>query len=232
MRNQRRVTGVLLDVDGTLVDSVDAHTRAWMAAFEEFGFRVAYERVRGLIGMGADRVLPIAIGVEADSTLGRRIADRRKEIFSEGEAPLLRPTRGAGDLLDRLREAPVKIGIATSAQPDELRVLLAVVDAVDLGATAADASRAPASKPHPGVVEAALQKNGMVASETILVGDTAYDIEAAAGAGVATIALRCGGWRDKDLEGAIAIYDDPADLLAHADTSPLASILAPMSATS
>jgi HAD superfamily hydrolase (TIGR01509 family) len=217
---------VLFDVDGTLVDSVDAHTRAWLAAFEEAGFVAEYERVRGLIGMGGDKLLPVAIGVDADSDTGKALSARRKEIFFERELRTIRPTNGAAALLDALRAARAPVGFATSAQPEELRALLEIIDATDLIEAAANASEVEESKPDPDVVHAALAKNGFRAGETVLVGDTRYDIEAAARADVRAIALRCGGWRDEDLPGAIAIYEDPADLLAHADSSPLATVLA------
>jgi HAD superfamily hydrolase (TIGR01509 family) len=222
---------VLFDVDGTLVDSVDAHTRAWLAAFEESGFVVEYQRVRGLIGMGGDKLLPVAIGVDAESDMGKRLSARRKEIFFERELRTIRPTNGATALLDALRAVRAPIGLATSAQPEELRALLEIIDATDLIEAAADAGEVEESKPDPDVVDTALTKNGFRASETVLVGDTRYDIEAAARADVRAIALRCGGWRDEDLPGAIAIYDDPADLLAHARSSPLAGILLPAPAS-
>ena len=218
--------GVLFDVDGTLVDSVDAHARAWLAAFDDAGHgSVAYDRVRGMIGMGGDKLLPAAIGVDADSDEGKRISRVRRRIFFERELATVRPTPGAAALLDAIRESPVRIGFATSAKPDELRALLAIIDATDLIDAAADSGEVDQSKPDPDVVHAALVKNDLAAGETVLIGDTGYDIVAAANAGVAAIALRCGGWRDEDLAGALAIYDDPADLLAHGALPRLASVL-------
>jgi phosphoglycolate phosphatase-like HAD superfamily hydrolase len=225
LRTPDRVTAVLFDVDGTLVDSVDAHARAWVGVFEEFGYEVEYDRVRGMIGMGGDKVLPVAIGVEKDSDEGKRIAERRREIFFERELRTIGPTAGAEALLDALRGGDVRIGFATSAQPDELRPLLEIINADDLLDSAANSGDVSNSKPDPDVIHAALEKNGFTVDETVLIGDTSYDIDAAVKAGVATIALRCGGWRDEDLRGAIAIFDDPADLLAHADQSPLAGVL-------
>ncbi|HET9455152.1 MAG TPA: HAD-IA family hydrolase, partial [Gemmatimonadaceae bacterium] len=77
------------------------------------------------------------------------------------------------------------------------------------------------SKPDPDILHAALEKGELGAGEALMLGDTPYDIEAAARAGMACIALRSGGWGDADLRGALAIYDDPADLLAHLEQSPL-----------
>jgi HAD superfamily hydrolase (TIGR01509 family) len=215
------VGGVLFDVDGTLVDSVDAHTRAWLAAFAEAGHAVEYGRLRGMIGMGGDKLLPAAIGVSKDSDEGRRLSKRRAAIFLERELPTIRPTRGARDLVDAVRRSSLRVGFATSAEEDELRALLDIVGATDLLDRAANADDVDRSKPDPDVVHAALAKVGLDADAAVLVGDTRYDIEAAARSGVPAIALRSGGWRDEDLTGAVAIYDDPADLLAHLDDTPL-----------
>jgi HAD superfamily hydrolase (TIGR01509 family) len=219
------VRAVLFDVDGTLVDSVDAHTRAWVAALAEAGHPVEYGRVRGLIGMGGDKVLPTLIDVDKDSELGRRVAERRRDLFLKRELPMVRPTRGARDLLDALRGAPVEVGFATSAEPTELRALLEILDAADLLDDAASSEDVARSKPDPDVIHAALAKVRVAPGEAVLIGDTAYDIEGAASADLATIALRCGGWRDDDLAGAAAIFSDPADLLANVDASPLAGLV-------
>ncbi len=77
------------------------------------------------------------------------------------------------------------------------------------------------SKPDPDVMQVTLRRIGLDANEVLMIGDTAYDIEAASKVHVGTIAFRCGGWKDADLAGALAIYDGPADLLAHYDESPL-----------
>jgi len=218
--------GVLFDVDGTLVDSVDAHTRAWVAAFAEAGHSVEHRRVRGLIGMGGDKVLPEVIGVSKESDVGKQLSARRRELFLKRELPMVRPTRGARDLLDALRRSPLKVGFATSAEPDELRALLEIVGAADLVDEAASSEDVERSKPDADVVHAALEKIGVAPEEATLIGDTAYDIQAASKSGVDTIALRSGGWRDDDLAGAVAIYNDPADLLANVASSPLADDLA------
>ncbi len=100
--------------------------------------------------------------------------------------------------------------------------LLRIAQAGDLMETTDSSSDADRSKPDPDIVKAALFQLGLSGSEAIMVGDTPYDIEAAIRAGMLAIAVRCGGWRDPDLKGAIAIYDGPRDLLAHLAESPLA----------
>src|SRR5690606_21385812 len=96
------VRAVLLDVDGTLIDSNDAHARAWVDVGDEFGHGIEFGRVRWLIGMGGDRVLPELTGLEEESDEGRRMLDRRGEIFRERYLPRLRAFPGTHALLDRL----------------------------------------------------------------------------------------------------------------------------------
>ena len=216
------IHAVIFDVDGTLVDSNDAQARSWVDALKEFGYSVPYEKVRPLIGMGGDKVLPETIGVQKDSEKGKQISKRRSEIFKEKYLPNVKPFPDAQKLLDRMRKQGLKLAIATSAQPDELRPLLQIVGAADLIEDKISARDVKSSKPDPDVMQVALKRVGYPPNEVVMIGDTPYDIEAARKVGVGTIALRCGGWSDSDLAGAIAIYNDPADLLAHYDSSPLA----------
>jgi len=216
------IHAVIFDVDGTLVDSNDAQARSWVDALKEFGYSVPYEKVRPLIGMGGDKVLPETIGVQKDSEKGKQISKRRSEIFKEKYLPNVKPIPDAQKLLDRMRERGLKLAIATSAQPDELRPLLQIVGAADLIEDKTSARDVKSSKPDPDVMQVALKRVGYPPNEVVMIGDTPYDIEAARKVGVGTIAFRCGGWSDSDLAGAIAMYNDPADLLAHYDSSPLA----------
>ena len=216
------IHAVIFDVDGTLVDSNDAQARSWVDALKEFGYSVPYEKVRPLIGMGGDKVLPETIGVQKDSEKGKQISKRRGEIFKEKYLPNVQPFPDAQKLLDRMRKQGLKLAIATSAQPDELRPLLQIVGAADLIEDKISARDVKSSKPDPDVMQVALKRVGYPPNEVVMIGDAPYDIEAARKVGVGTIAFRCGGWSDSDLAGAIAIYNDPADLLAHYDSSPLA----------
>jgi phosphoglycolate phosphatase-like HAD superfamily hydrolase len=127
-----QIRGVILDVDGTLVDSNDAHANAWIEAMAEYGYKVSFEKVRPLIGMGGDKVLPETIGVQKDSEIGKRIGDRRKAIFKECYLPTLHAFPGAKELLQQMRNRGLKVAIASSAEKDELKGLLQVVGASDL----------------------------------------------------------------------------------------------------
>jgi len=135
---------VIFDVDGTLVDSNDAHAHAWVLAITDSGRRVEFSRVRPLIGMGGDKLLPEVTGLSIDSPEGKAIAPKRQEIFRRDFLPHLQPTRGAQRLLESLRDDHKTLVVASSAEEiiglrsggwsdEELKGAIAVyADPVDL----------------------------------------------------------------------------------------------------
>ncbi|HEU4457111.1 MAG TPA: HAD family hydrolase [Longimicrobium sp.] len=212
----------ILDIDGTLIDTNDAHAHAWVDVCAEFDIQVPFGRIRPLIGMGGDKVLPRLTGEEEDSERGKEIKERRGEIFRERYLPSCRPFPQARELLQRMRDQGLTLVVATSASRDDMGALLKTIGVEDLIEARTSSSDAEASKPEPDIVEAALEKAGCAPNEAVMLGDTPYDIESAGRAGVACIALRCGGWwKDDDFRDAAAIFDDPADLLQHYRESPL-----------
>jgi len=217
------IRGVILDVDGTLVDSNDAHARAWQDALGAYGYNPLYGEIRRLIGMGGDQVLPILIGVDSKSEEGEEINELRSEIFQTRYLPHLHPFPQARELLAQMRAIGLTLVVASSAKQEELEKLLGIADVADLVQEVTSSDEAEHSKPEPDIIEAALAKMEHPRNTVMLLGDTPYDLEAATRAGVAMIALRCGGWQDIDLQDAVAIYDDPADLLVNFATSPLAA---------
>ena len=216
-----RLKAVLFDVDGTLVDSNDAHAKAWVQAFADYGVEVSFDAVRRAIGMGGDKLMPQVSPLTEDSEQGQQIAARRKEIFKEQHLPRLQALRGARDLVAAVKDRGLTAVAASSAKKEELTPLLEVAGAKSLMDAATSSDDAEESKPDPDIVEAALQRAGAAAGEAVMIGDTPYDIEAARRAGVRVIAFRSGGWQDHDLQGAVAIYDGPWDLLEKFDDSPL-----------
>jgi HAD superfamily hydrolase (TIGR01509 family) len=213
---------LLFDIDGTLVDSNDAHAHAWVEAFGESGVHVDFDKVRRSIGMGGDKLMPAVSGISEESWTGEKISKRRGEIFKTTYLPQLQPFPGARALVAEVKARGLAAVAASSAKRDELKSLLRIAGASDLLDEATSSDDAEESKPDPDIVHAALKKAKARPADTLLIGDTPYDVEAATRAGVAVIALRCGAWRDQDLRGALAIYDGPWDLLAHIDESPLA----------
>src|SRR2546423_10148385 len=193
---------VIFDVDGTLVDSNDAHAHAWVQALAEGGRHVEFSRVRPLIGKGGDKLLAEVAGVSIDSAEGQALAARRRQIFQRDFLPHLEPTRGARPLLEWLRDDRMKLFVATSAEASEVQALLRVAGASKLIETATSSDDAERSKPDPDIVRAALDETGCPASDVMMIGDTPYDVEAALRAGLQIIALRSAGWSDADLTGA------------------------------
>lgn len=212
---------VLFDVDGTLVDSNDAHARAWVEAFAEAGVAVDFDRVRRCIGMGGDKLMPEVSGLTEDSPEGERISTRRREIFTSKYLPRLKRFPGSSELVAAVKGRGLTAVAASSAKKDELKKLLEIAGAAALLDDATSSDDAEESKPDPDIVQAALKQAKSRPADAVMVGDTPYDVEAARRAGVRMIAFRSGGWRDEDLAGAEAVYDGPADLLARLDESPL-----------
>jgi HAD superfamily hydrolase (TIGR01509 family) len=206
---------LLFDIDGTLIDSNDAHARAWVQALREHGVDARMNVVRRLIGMGGDKLLPAVAQLEEASSKGKAITRRKKQIFSE-LLPSLQSTPGARPLLLYLHDQQVDLVAATSADEPELTALLGQAGIADLIAQRATKDDAEESKPDPDIVHAALVRSNARTGHTALVGDTPYDIEAAQRAGIPAIVLRCGGyWTDDRLVGAMGIFDHPDALLAY-----------------
>lgn len=210
------IQGVILDVDGTLVLSNDAHAWAIVQAFAEAGFQVPFEQVRPLIGMGTDQLIrSVEPQLSSDESAGKQIKERQGEIFLDRFAPDLVASPGARELVRHMQEQGLKLAIGTSAKERELDTLLKIAGIDNLVELRTSASDVQTAKPAPDIVTAALEKLGLAADDVMMLGDTPFDIESAARSGVETLAVTCGGWSRDELAGARAVYDSPADLLAH-----------------
>jgi phosphoglycolate phosphatase-like HAD superfamily hydrolase len=174
----KSLQAVLLDIDGTLIDSNDAHARAWVDVGREFGHDIEFDHVRWLIGMGGDKVLPEVTGLREESETGARILARRGEIFREQYLPQLQPFEGTRELLEQLSKDGLKLVVATSASEEDLRGLLRQAGIEDLIDNAANSDDAEESKPAPDIVEAALRRGKVGPDEAVMIGDTPYDIGA------------------------------------------------------
>jgi HAD superfamily hydrolase (TIGR01509 family) len=217
-----RLRAVLFDIDGTLLDSNDAQAHAWLDALRGHGINVPLDLVRSRIGMGGDKLLRDVAEIDPDSVEGRTIIERRVALLKAHYLPDVAPLPGGRALMDRVRSRGLTCAVVTSANRAECADLLreaAVADIVDAVITSDDADR---GKPDPDLVEVALEKLGVAAEEAIMIGDTPYDVAAAKRAGVPIIAFRSGGWRDKDLAGAVAIYEGPQELASNLESSPIA----------
>ena len=219
----KTLQGVLLDIDGTLIDSNDANARAWMEALQAHGFEINYLAIREAVGMGGDNFLPKVAQIDAESERGRAVSEMRGERLKSKYLPGLKAFPQVKDLLTRMKGDGLKLAVATSAKADEAEALLKLTGASELIDAVATTEDAQNSKPDPDILHAALQKSGLSAEAVVMLGDTPYDVQSAQKAGVKIIGVRCGGWAAPDLKGALAVYDDPAALLAQYATSPLAN---------
>ncbi|WP_375464605.1 HAD family hydrolase [uncultured Methylobacterium sp.] len=216
---------VIFDIDGTLLDSVDLHAEAWVAAFAHFGVETDARAVRGQIGKGGDQLMPVFLSEARIAAEGETIEAYRSDLFKRAYLDRVRPFPGVRALFERLRADGLAIALASSgkrAEVEHYQQILGITDLVDIATSSDEAER---SKPYPDIFEAALTKlGGVEKAEVVVIGDTPYDAEAAAKAGLATIGVLCGGFPEADLSaaGCIAIYRDPQDLLDGYAASPLA----------
>lgn len=205
---------VILDLDGTLVDSVYEHVRAWKLAFQRIGVEIPAARIHRAIGMGGDRLVAAVAGDSVEHGMGDEVRDLHDQIFMEAVGEV-RALPGASDLLHAIAESGRRTVLASSSPPDQVdRLLEQVADAHVLGeiVTGDDAE---ASKPAPEIISVAAQRIG--ADSAVVVGDAVWDVESAARAGLRCVGLRSGGISGDELleAGAVAVYDDPQDLAAH-----------------
>ena len=218
--------GVILDIDGTLLDSNLAHAQAFAQAFAEHDLEHSIEEIRWCIGMGSDHLLPHLSGISSQSGLGVRILQRKKEIFDRVHLPQLKPLPRALDLVRELAQRGFCVVVGTSAGKEDARHFIDLIGMGGYLSHVITASAVRASKPDPDLIEAALQAMDLAPSQVVMLGDTPYDIESARRAGVATIAVRSGGWIQRAgndaLARAIAVYEGPAELLSRLSDSPLA----------
>lgn len=215
-----RIRAALFDIDGTLLDSNDAHAHAWHDVLRAHGHVVPLDLVRTKIGMGGDRLLRELAGIDPESPEGREIRHRRTALFRSHYVPDLGPFPGARALVDRLRSRGLACVAVTAANEEEVQDLLRAAAVLDLFEFIVHGDDAERTKPAPDPVSVGLERAGVSCEEAVMVGDTPYDIEAARRAGVSCIAFRSGGWGDEALDGAVAIYDGPADLASSLDESP------------
>jgi HAD superfamily hydrolase (TIGR01509 family) len=210
----------IFDIDGTLVDSNELHVESWDRAFRKFGKQFPRGALRAQIGKGSDQYLPEFLTKKEIADFGKELDEYRSELFRKEYLPRVRPFPKVRELFQRVRDDHKGIVLASSgkkADTEHYVRLLKIGSLID-GYTSAD--DADNSKPAPDIFAASLKKLvGVSPADVVTIGDTRFDIEAARKAGLTTIAFLCGGTSKSVLHeaGAIAIYRDPADFLAHYD---------------
>jgi HAD superfamily hydrolase (TIGR01509 family) len=207
--------GVLFDVDGTLVDTTYLHTVAFWEAFRQHYVDVPMARIHRSIGMGADRIIEHLLGPDRDRDLDQKIVDAHDILYGTWWERL-RPLPRAADLLRACADRGLAVVLASSARKPELQQLRRVLGADDVIAAATSSNDARESKPAPDILQAAIEQSDVDPGNCVFVGDSVWDVEAAAKLDIACIGLTCGGTSAAELRdaGAVATYPDPAALLA------------------
>lgn len=211
------VEAVVFDVDGTLVDSVDLHARAWREALAHFGVEVSYAAVRAQIGKGADQLLPALVPEDRLEEVAGPLTAFRARLYRDAYLPQVVAFPAVRRLVARLRGDGKRIALASSAEEGELAhyVRVAALEALyDAATTADDVGR---TKPWPDVFQAAVAKLGSPPAEACrVVGDSPHDATAAVRAGIVPVGMLCGGFPPEVLRraGCAVLHRDPAALLA------------------
>ena len=214
------VDTVVLDVDGTLVDSVYTHVEAWMRAFRGIGVPVEAWRVHRAIGMGGDKLVPEIAGERVEEALGDQVRELHDSEYDDLVAGVqLLP--GADALLEELKGRGFRVVLASSGSKTQTEQALEKLDRSDLVDDWVCSADVDDSKPEPDLVEVALERAG--SRRAVMVGDSVWDVEAGARGGIPVIGLRCGGFPDEELTGAgaVALFDNPQDLVDRFDETGL-----------
>jgi len=190
----------------------------------KFGHDVTFEQARSQIGKGGDKLIPVFLSADEHRDHGKELEEWRGERFKTAYLPLVRPFSAVPDLLRRVRDAGVRVGIASSAKKDELDKYVDIARIADLVDVKTSSDDAKESKPAPDIFEVVLRKLGIAGVDAVAIGDTPYDASAAGKAGIATIGVLCGGFTEASLReaGCADIYPGPAALFARFGESLLA----------
>ncbi|MGB3634361.1 MAG: HAD family hydrolase [Rubrobacteraceae bacterium] len=206
------VKAVVLDVDGTLMDSNYLHVEAWARAFEKLGHRAPRVEIHPKIGKGSGLLISEFVD---DEETADKVAELHTEYYSELQKHVY-PLPGAKELIDSLAKQDYQVWLATSADPEELQYSLEALDAEGKLAGIVSSGDVEESKPAPDIFGRALEHAGIEAQDAVAVGDAIWDVESAKAAGIRSVAVLTGGaFSKEDLKeaGAIGVYDDCAELL-------------------
>ena len=220
----RPPTALVLDVDGTLLDTVYLHVIAWWEAFMDAGHEVSGFDIHRAIGRGSDDLVETLLGHADEGVVeghSRNWSPRREKCIPFHRVPdLIRTCAGRG----------MKVVYCTSGAPEDIDDFRRKIGCDDVISAVVNSSDVEQSKPAPDIVVAALEAVGVAPEDAVMLGDTVYDVRAANAAGVACIGLMCGGIGESELReaGAVAVYGNPSELLQDLEASPVARLLAPV----
>ena len=215
------VPGVLLDVDGTLLDTNYLHVLAWWQAFRDAGHEgIAMSTLHRAIGIGSEELVERVLGHPDEAAVEAH--SKRYDALRDQVVAFPR----TAELVQTCARRGLRVVLATSGKQDDLEWMQPAIGAEASVHGATTSADVDAAKPAPDLLTGALRDHDLDPARTAVVGDTVWDVEAARQAGLPCVALLCGGISRAELEaaGADAVYEDPADLLARFDTSPLGRV--------
>lgn len=219
----RHRRAVILGLEGALVDTREASTLAWLVALHDGGYDVSIELLRHLSGVAATELLRIVAGVRSDSPEGRQIIRQQERIFRTWYLPRILPFVGARRLLQRMKADGLRVIALSGGSADSAPDLVRASGVADLLDDVVSADGEPRDAVLAEVVTSIIATCGCTRSGIVMIGDSPYDVATGERGGIDVIALRCGGWTDESLQGAIAVYEDHIHLLSQFQTSPLGS---------
>lgn len=209
------IKAVIFDIDGTLIDSNDAHAKSFVEAFKKFGKTISFIELKWLIGMGADLILEKYLSKSEIKSFGKDLTEYRKQIFLKKYLPKIKTFLNLKDLFTKLNSDKIQIALASSAGDEELeqyKKLMKISKFLSEETTADDAANA---KPAPDIFQAAIGKLKVVKkTEALIIGDTPYDAIAAVKAKIKIIGVKTGGWSEEKLkaEGCFEVYENIAEI--------------------
>jgi HAD superfamily hydrolase (TIGR01509 family) len=220
MRSPKR-SGVVFDMDGTLVDSNYLHTLAWSRAFEDVGEWAPMNAIHRLVGMGGDNLVPKLLGHDCPEAVEARSGHYRELIGG------VRPFPGARALVAFAHERGLSTALATSSPSDEMDSLLGILDIAEVLDALTTADDIETSKPDPEVFLTTMEVASLDPARTLAIGDSVWDVEAARGAGIGCLGVESGGFSHHELSeaGALHVYRDVNEILQQFLTTPLALLL-------
>jgi len=207
---------VILDVDGTLVDTNFHHAIAWYRAFRQHGIVLPIWRIHRSIGMGGDQLVPSLTDEKTEEEQGEDIRSAEKALYM-ALIEEVEPFAESRELIENLKERGHAVILASSAKADEVDLYLDLLDARELADGWTSSTDVENTKPEPDLVHAAVEKAG--GGPAVMIGDTTWDCKAAAAASVETIAVRTGGFSAEELReaGARSVWDSVAELRGRLD---------------
>ena len=199
---------MLLDIDGTLVDSNDKHADCWIEAFAHFGKRIERDVIRQQIGKGGDLLVPDTLNAREMRAFGEELKEYRGELWKRRYMHDVQPFPGVREALHELHARGIRLAFASSSNPDEVEYYVELLGAGDLIAGSTSKEDAQFSKPSPEIFQAALERTGSNPERTFAVGDTPYDVLAAHRIPLPVVALLSGGFPREMLAKAELLFDD------------------------